>query len=306
MTESRAALSDREMEAALEAALRPLRQRSDRAIEAVLSTWSNAPSPLGEAMTYGLTSGGKRIRPILVFAAYDACGGGDPDAAAPAAAALEMVHAYSLAHDDLPAMDDDDERRGRPTLHVAYDEATAILVGDALLTDAFSVIAGAPYPPTIAISSVAALAEAAGSSGMVGGQVLDIRVPAPTYNALREMHAAKTGALFRCACALGAIVAGASPAMRATLTEFGALVGEAFQISDDLVDFLDIDAAGEHEMGVNMVSILGVDGVIERVENACRTALEGLDALPGPIEPLATLVEWIRRRAYDVAERVAP
>ena len=292
------------MEAALVRALRPLRHRADQAIDSVVSGWSRVPSPLGEAMTYGLTGGGKRIRPILVFAAYDACGGSDAEAPAPVAAALEMVHAYSLAHDDLPSMDDDTERRGRPTLHVAYDEATAILAGDALLTDAFATIARAPLPPEVALAGVAELAHAAGSRGMVGGQVLDIRVPEPNYEALREMHAAKTGALFRCACALGAIVAGAPPSTREALTRFGALLGEAFQISDDLVDFLDIDDAGEHELGVNMASILGAAGVVDRVDAASEEALRELDGLEGPTEPLRALVEWTRHRAHDALARV--
>ena len=292
------------MEALLLDVLSPLRARADAAIQAALPAWKRAPSPLGDAMEYAVQSGGKRLRPILVFAAFDACGGRGAGHPAPMAAALEMVHAYSLAHDDLPSMDDDDERRGRPTLHVVYDEALAILTGDALLTEAFSLIAGSGMPAEQIVAGVAALAEAAGPRGMVGGQVLDIEEPPPEYEALRRMHAAKTGALFRCACQLGAIASGAGQGAAADLVRYGERLGEAFQISDDLVDYLDIEDAGEHEKKVNMASVLGPQGAAERVEAAAEDALAAIRSFEGPTEPLVLLVQWVQKRAQDARARV--
>ena len=291
------------MEALLLRVLAPLRARADAALEAVVPTWRQSPAPLGDAMEYAVQSGGKRLRPILVFAAYDASGGTAPSYPAPMAAALEMVHAYSLAHDDLPSMDDDDERRGRPTLHIAYGEPMAILTGDALLTEAFSVIATAALSAEHAVAGVRSLAEAAGPRGMVGGQALDILEPEPEHEELRRMHAAKTGALFRCACELGAIASGAEPAVRASLIAYGERLGEAFQISDDLVDFLDIETADDHEHHVNMASVLGPRGVVKRVESAATEARAAIRSLSGPTKALELLIEWVERRAQDALDR---
>ncbi|MFT6399478.1 MAG: geranylgeranyl pyrophosphate synthase [Bradymonadia bacterium] len=305
VNESKGTLADRTMEAALLEAISPLRTRADAAIETFAKDWDQAPAPLGEAMRYAVTAGGKRLRPILVFAAYDAAGGSVPTTPGPFAAALEMIHAYSLAHDDLPSMDNDVERRGRPTLHIAYDEATAVLVGDALLTEAFSVATHCEASPTSIVRAVRALSQAAGPNGMVGGQVLDILEPEPVYEDLRRMHALKTGALFRCACQLGALGADADGTIEATLLQFGEVLGEAFQISDDLVDFLDIDDAGEHEKKVNMAAILGPAGVADKVESDCDAASGLLSELPGEVQPLVSLVEWVRQRSRDAMARIA-
>lgn len=294
------------MEAALLEAIAPLRARADAAIASVAADWDSAPAPLGEAMRYAVTAGGKRLRPILVFAAYDAAGGTIPATPGPLAAALEMIHAYSLVHDDLPSMDDDVERRGRPTLHVAYDEATAILVGDALLTDAFAVATRCDASSASIVRAIRSLSQAAGPCGMVGGQVLDILEPEPVYEDLRRMHALKTGALFRCACHLGALGADAEDAVEASLVRFGELLGDAFQISDDLVDFLDIDLAGDHEEKVNMAAVLGPAGVAKKVEEDCDAARKLLTDLPGQVEPLARLVEWVRQRSRDAMARLDP
>ena len=197
------------------------------------------PARLLSAMRHGVLNGGKRLRPFLLLESA-ALFGADEGAALRAAAALECVHCYSLIHDDLPAMDDDDLRRGQPTVHRAFDEATAILAGDGLLTIAFDIIAdeattlGADRRATL----VLALARAAGIGGMAGGQALDLeaeRTP-PDETGIITLQAMKTGSLIRFACEAGAIVAGAPTADRERLAEFGSAIGLAFQLADDLLD----------------------------------------------------------------------
>ena len=176
------------------------------------------PGAFGAPLVYPLRSGGKRVRPALCIAAWRSLAS-DPDDLAeilPAAGAIELVHTYSLVHDDLPAMDDDDERRGSPTVHVAFDEPTAILVGDALLTEAFATLSEAPWPPPITVELVRLLAEAAGHRGMVGGQAADIGLGGPVSDdpTLRRLHRGKTGALITWSALAGGLVAGASPSQR--------------------------------------------------------------------------------------------
>ena len=206
-----------------------------------------APCPprLAEAMRYSLLAGGKRLRPILAMLAAEACGA-DPAGAIPAACAVEMIHTYSLIHDDLPAMDDDDLRRGRPTCHKAFDEATAILAGDGLLTLAFETIVRYTHPPEAAARCVRILAEAAGPEGMVGGQMADLQAEGRTdgtLSALESIHRRKTGALLRAPLRMGAAVAGASQAETDALDQYGRAVGLAFQIVDDLLDVQGDEAA---------------------------------------------------------------
>jgi geranylgeranyl diphosphate synthase type II len=221
--------------------LREARQRVDEALDRYLPVADDAsgcPSRLAEAMRYSVTAGGKRLRPVLALMAAEACGA-DPDLALPGACALELVHTYSLVHDDLPAMDDDDLRRGRPTCHKAFDEATAILAGDGLLTLAFEIIARDVRPAEAAAASVRLLAEAAGPAGMVGGQMADLEAEERrdgTVAALEAIHRRKTGALLRASLGLGAIAAGAEEPTRRTLDVYGRAVGLAFQVVDDLLD----------------------------------------------------------------------
>ena len=197
------------------------------------------PDRLLQAMRHGVLNGGKRLRPLLVMqsaALFDA----DPGDALRVAAALECVHCYSLIHDDLPAMDNDDLRRGQPTVHRAFDEATAILAGDSLLTLAFDILASGEsrLAASANLELVAGLARAAGIGGMAGGQALDLaagRAP-PDEAGIITLQAMKTGALIRYACEAGAIAGGASPAERERLSEFGAAIGLAFQLADDLLD----------------------------------------------------------------------
>jgi geranylgeranyl diphosphate synthase, type II len=216
-----------------------------RAIESALDRYlptaddasSDCPSILAEAMRYSTLASGKRLRPVLTLLAADACGA-KIEAALPAACAVEMIHTYSLIHDDLPCMDDDDMRRGRPTCHKAFDEATALLAGDALLTLAFEIVAGGARPEAAA-RCVRTLAEAAGPAGMVGGQTSDLLAEGrsdASLEALESIHRRKTGALLRAALRLGAIVALADEASIKALDEYGKAVGLGFQIVDDLLD----------------------------------------------------------------------
>jgi geranylgeranyl diphosphate synthase type II len=205
-----------------------------------------SPAALVEAMRYSILAPGKRLRPLLVIMAAEACGGRDEDAL-PAACAVEMVHTYSLIHDDLPAMDNDDLRRGLPTCHKQFGEALAILAGDGLLTLAFQLLSEA-YPPATAAACCRELARGAGAAGMVGGQVEDLaweRQPgqhARSLGVLEDIHARKTGALFRACLRLGVWVAqgeqqdGPKPALLESLDAYGRCFGQAFQITDDLLD----------------------------------------------------------------------
>jgi geranylgeranyl diphosphate synthase type II len=228
----------------------------EQALEAALRSREGCPASLTEAMRYSLLAPGKRLRPLLVMLTAEACGGESVDPL-PAACAVEMIHAYSLIHDDLPAMDDDDLRRGQPTCHRRFGEALAILAGDALLTMAFEVLAES-YPPATATACCRELARGAGACGMVGGQVDDLAIadcrlqiadsPGNLESAicnlqsLESLHARKTGALFRACLRLGAYVAqgerpgGPAPQLLGNLDAFGRCFGQAFQITDDLLD----------------------------------------------------------------------
>jgi geranylgeranyl diphosphate synthase, type II len=223
--------------------LQDARRRVDEALGRFLpeiDTATSAPCParLAEAMRYSVLGGGKRLRPMLAMLAADACGA-DPVVALPAACAVELVHTYSLIHDDLPAMDNDDLRRGRPTCHKAFDEATAVLAGDALLTLAFEILARCVAPPEAATACVRTLAEAAGPAGMVGGQMADLEAEGrddATLEALEAIHRRKTGALLRAALRLGGLSVGAPEWTLRALDDYGRGVGLAFQIIDDLLD----------------------------------------------------------------------
>ncbi|MGE0548930.1 MAG: polyprenyl synthetase family protein [Kofleriaceae bacterium] len=212
-----------------------VRQLVDRDLARRLAAPASDPGRLIEAMRYAATGPGKRMRPAVVIAAAEACGG-TRQAALPAASAIEMLHAYTLVHDDLPAMDDDDERRGRATVHVAFGEAIAILAGDGLLTTAFSTLTElGPYTAP----AVEVLGRRAGARELLGGQAIDLTTPPDqlrTLEAIERLHAAKTGSLFAAAAELGAIAAGAPPATSAKLGRYGMALGVAFQHADDRDD----------------------------------------------------------------------
>ena len=265
---------------------------------------ADLPAQLSEAMRYSLLSGGKRLRPVLALMAAEACGGSVEDAL-PAACALEMIHTYSLVHDDLPAMDDDDLRRGRPTCHKAFDEATAILAGDGLLTLAFEIVAKYSRPD-VAARCVVALAVAAGPSGMVGGQMADLQAEGRTdytVEALEAIHRRKTGALLRAALRIGGLTAGASDDILEALDTYGHAVGLAFQIVDDLLDVegdeakLGKRARKDSDLGKwTYPGVLGIEGSKARARQLADEAVSAL-------EPLGDRGARLRALAVDLLER---
>ncbi len=215
-----------------------LQTRVNAQLEQYMQLSADCPARLRDSMAYSLLAGGKRLRPVLVLLACEACGGSADDAL-PAACAIEMVHTYSLIHDDLPAMDDDDLRRGRPTNHIQFDEAQAILAGDGLLTLAFEVIARDISPSSVAAACCVDLASAAGPCGMVAGQVADLAAehqPVESDTELEAVHRRKTGRLLASAVTMGARIAGADAPTLSALETYGIKIGLAFQIADDLLD----------------------------------------------------------------------
>ncbi len=217
--------------------LKDAAQQVNATIEDLLDSVPIAPD-LKPALVYVLQSPGKRIRSVLVLWCCELVCGQVNDAARRAAAAIEMVHTYSLVHDDLPAMDNDDLRRGRPTCHKAFDEATAILAGDALLTTAFEVLADWTKDPTLAVRLVRELAQAAGPDGIIAGQLADLRAEnsGGDMEALRYIHTHKTAKMFRCATTMGAICGGADARQQQNLADYGLTLGLVFQITDDILD----------------------------------------------------------------------
>jgi geranylgeranyl diphosphate synthase, type II len=218
--------------------LKRTRALIEKALRTSIPATSTKPATIHRAMRYSLLAGGKRLRPLLCCAASESCGG-TIRAALPAACAVEMVHTYSLIHDDLPCMDDDNLRRGKPTSHVVFGEGIAVLAGDALLTGAFAILATAqPRALYTTADLVTELARAAGSRGLIAGQVADLEAEGrtPTEPALYFIHAAKTGMLVRASLKLGAMCAGATKAQVASLDRFGFALGLAFQIQDDILD----------------------------------------------------------------------
>jgi geranylgeranyl diphosphate synthase type II len=261
-------------------------------------------SRLLEAMRYSLLAGGKRLRPILALAACEAVGG-PPEAALGFACAIEMIHTYSLIHDDLPCMDDDDLRRGRPTNHKVYGEAIATLAGDGLLTDAFKILAASAMKTegiagATMLRVILELAEAAGSGGMVGGQVIDLLSEERTLTApeLESLHSKKTGALFVAAVVCGGLLGGARDDQVECLREYAKALGLAFQVVDDLLDVeATSDAAGkrthkDHERGkATYPAILGIERSREFARELARRAdqaLAGFDGRSMPLRALAT------------------
>ena len=258
------------------------RARVDAVLAVALPAADASPQRLHAAMRHAALDGGKRMRPLLVYATGTAFGADPAHLDAPAMA-VELIHAYSLVHDDLPAMDDDALRRGKPTVHIAFDEATAILAGDALQSLAFDLLAHAPIPADARVAMLAELARAAGAHGMCGGQALDIDATggAPLgIDALQRLHAMKTGALLRASVRLGAIAAGADAETRAHLDTFADALGLAFQVRDDLLD-VEGDSAS-----------LGKTAGKDAAQNkATFPALLGLDATRAR---LATLADAMR------------
>lgn len=268
----------------------------DDVLERVLPPADRPPASLHGAMRHLVFPSGKRLRPALAMAAAEAVGA-PATAALPVAAAVELVHAYSLIHDDLPCMDDDDERRGRPTVHVVYGEATAVLAGDALQSLAFDVLL-AEADAILAARAGADLARAIGSAGLVGGQVDDLAAEGaaagtaadPTaLDAILSIHERKTAALIAASVAGGARLAGADGATVDRLACFGREIGVAFQIADDLLDADDDEAS-------SLVPLLGAGACRDRAEALLERALARIEPLGDPAEPLRELARFAVRR----------
>jgi farnesyl diphosphate synthase len=286
-------------EATVAARVARWRARVEAALEGALPPVDADPRRLHAAMRHAVLDGGKRMRPLLVYATGTAFGLDEAALDAPATA-VELIHAYSLVHDDLPAMDDDALRRGKPTVHVAFDEATAILAGDALQSLAFEVLAGAPCAAPARVAMLHELAVAAGARGMCGGQALDIDATgsggAIGLEALQHLHALKTGALLRAAVRLGAIAAGADTAARQCLDAFADALGLAFQVRDDLLDVEGDSAmlgktAGKDaaQAKATFPALLGIDASRARLAELAAAMQEALMPLGGRAHALAEL-----------------
>ncbi|CAO1669024.1 polyprenyl synthetase family protein [Salinicola sp. NYA28a] len=281
------------------------RSRSEHVLAAWLNRADGASASLDDAMRYSVLGTGKRLRPVLVYLAGRALGADDEALDAPAAA-IEMIHAYSLVHDDLPAMDDDDLRRGRPTVHRAFDEPLAILAGDALQTLAFEALASRPHPRLGAL--ITTLAQAAGRDGMAAGQAIDLgAVGAPMdLAALQAMHQHKTGALIRAAVRLGALVAvDASDPRIAALDHYAAAMGLAFQIHDDVLDITgDTQTLGKTSGAdarrdkPTYPALLGVAQAQRRARDLLDDALAALEPLGEAGQPLAALARFMIDRDH--------
>lgn len=292
------------MQPQLIALLAQVKASTDQRLQAALNQFAGPDARLKEAMVYSLTNGGKRVRPLLVYAAGRATGT-DPAHLDWAAAAVEAIHAYSLVHDDLPAMDDDQLRRGKPTTHIAFDEASAILAGDALQTLAFELLAEAPYPAGCRLALISLLARAAGARGMVLGQAIDLAAVNQqlTLAQLAHMHAHKTGALIAAAVAMGAHIGGASPSQRADLDRYARAIGLAFQVQDDILDVTADTATLGKQQGADAshnkptyVSLLGLDGARQKARALHTEALAALSAFDASADALRRLADYIVER----------
>lgn len=290
------------------------RQVVERTLSALLPGEAQWPSRLHRAMRHAVLGGGKRIRPILARLANRAAGG-DPDAITEAACGLEMIHTYSLVHDDLPALDDDVLRRGRPTVHVAFDEPTAILVGDALLTEGLLVLARYPMGSewaAIRSEAVALVAEAIGSRGMVGGQMEDLEATGHVagdggsgdpVERLDVIHRHKTGCLLRASVEAGAVWAGLPLGQRGGFIRYGDALGLAFQVADDVLD----STATAAEMGkspgkdaeadkLTWVTLFGLEAAQRKLDELEREMVELAREIEGPDGPLAAVARTVVRR----------
>lgn len=282
----------------------------ETALDRYLPQSGTLPASLHESMRYSVFAGGKRIRPILMLAACEAVGG-DVRHALPAACAIEMIHCYSLIHDDLPAMDDDDLRRGKPTNHKVYGEDIAILAGDGLLTEAFILLSNPDFCedmlPQVRNEAVHLLAKNAGSLGMVGGQVVDMEsegkeIDLPT---LEYIHTHKTGALILAAIECGAVIGGASPAQRKALIRYGQAAGLAFQIADDILDIvadqnvLGKDIGSDEGRGkATYPALIGMNESRARAQELRDISFAALDSFGESARPLREIASYIVDRSF--------
>jgi geranylgeranyl diphosphate synthase type II len=279
----------------------------DAAMDAYLPEAKERPSTIHEAMRYAVFAGGKRLRPVLCLAAAEACGGATADALAPACA-VELMHTYSLVHDDLPAMDDDDLRRGRPTCHKVYGEGIAVLCGDALLTESFLVLSQTPVTARYHTRDhVRELALTGGSRQLIGGQVMDLEGEGRklTKRELIRIHEAKTAALLTASLRLGAMTANATPAKLAALTSFGHHLGLAFQVIDDILDVTQSteilgktagkDAAVEKS---TYPAVIGLAASRKEAARLTKAAMAAIQPLGKKAARLAQIADYLLRREY--------
>jgi farnesyl diphosphate synthase len=280
-----------------------------RDVEAALESWvpADAPAGLGEAMRYGVLDGGKRLRPLLVLAACDAVAG-ERTAALRAAVASELIHAYSLVHDDMPCMDDDVLRRGKPTVHVKYGQALAMLAGDAMQALAFEVLTPEQgMTPALQARLIALLARAAGHAGMAGGQAIDLASTGSVLDepALRDMHRRKTGALLRASVMMGAACGSVDAAAERALAEYGDALGLAFQVVDDILDVTQASETLGKTAGKDLdhrkptyVSVLGLEAARRHAQDLRRQALAALSrsGLGSAVGLLAVLADKVVER----------
>ena len=288
------------------------REAVEETLRRLFSTSDQWSGRLRSAMEYAVFAGGKRVRPALARIANRASGG-DPDEITKAACGLELIHTYSLVHDDLPALDDDVLRRGKPTVHVAFDEATAILVGDALLTEGLLLLASYPEGATWAArraDAVATVAEAISARGMVGGQAEDLEATGhlednrlELEDRLDRIHRHKTGCLVSASVELGAILAGVDTARRRALVDFGENLGLAFQVADDILDAtaeaeqLGKSPGKDEAMGkLTYVTLFGLDRALQRLTELEKNLIEKASELEGPDGELAALARFVCRR----------
>jgi geranylgeranyl pyrophosphate synthase len=286
------------------------RTRVEAALDRLLPSPQMPPQQLHAAMRYAALGSGKRIRPMLVYAGGRAFGVA-PETLDAAACAVELIHAYSLVHDDLPAMDDDDLRRGQPTCHRAYDEATAILAGDALQTLAFQVLALDPaltVPAETRLAMIDTLANASGSHGMAGGQALDLAAVGRDIDLpqLENLHIHKTGALIRAAVRLGTLAAPDAPASAVdSLDHYAKCIGLAFQVQDDILDVLGETEVIGKTRGKDAASgkptypaLLGLEEAREKAEQLVADALDSLSGMGDEVAPLRALARYIVERSH--------
>ncbi len=278
-----------------------VRQQVEEHLDAYTRFDDQCPDHLREAIRYSLLGGGKRLRPLLVLAAAKLCGG-TFEAAMPAACAVEMIHTYSLIHDDLPAMDDDDLRRGRPSCHIQFDQATAILAGDALNTLAFEIIARDMRPAPSAVCAANELANAAGATRMVGGQADDLRhqFSENDFEMLQKIHRRKTGALLAASLQLGAISAQATDLQRNYLNNYGKHIGLAFQIVDDLLDLKGMQAKIGKRTGkdskrgkLTYPAVMGVESSEKMAREMTNRAVAELAYFGDAAQPLRLFANYI-------------
>lgn len=279
----------------------------DSAMDSFLPKAKERPATIHAAMRYSVFAGGKRLRPVLCLAAAEACGGEASDALAPACA-VELMHTYSLVHDDLPAMDDDDLRRGRPTCHKVYGEGMAVLCGDALLTEAFIVLAKAPVTKRYGTREfIAELAETGGSRKLIGGQVMDLEGEGKklTKRDLVRIHEAKTAALLTTSLRLGGMSANATPAKLDALTKFGYALGLAFQVIDDILDVTQSTevlgkTAGKDEAVEKSTypAILGLDASRKEAAKLTKAAMEALKPFGKKAVRLEEIAAHLLKREY--------